>query len=502
MPSPSLIPTEPGFARSPFPGIADYGFLSDCETTALVAPGGSIEWMCLPRMDSASVFGSLLDRDAGKFRLGPAGVNVPTARRYLPGTMVLETSWGTKGGWIIVRDALLIGPWHHSDDRSNTHRRAPTDYDADHVLLRTVRCVNGEVQLSLVCEPAFDYGRTRGRWDYAGSDYHDVAVTGARRPRAAPGERPQPRHRGPARHRAAPDEGGRAGLLRAVLDRAPGAAHVRGRLRPARLDRPPLAALARPRRVPRPPVAQRSAAQRAHAQGPHLRADRRGDRRRHHLAAGDAGRRAQLGLPLHVDPRRHVRALGPLHAGVRLGGERLLLLRGRRRRGRAGPAPDHVRHRRPRRAARADPRPPLGLRERTPGPDRQRRPLPGPARRVGRGARLGLPAHQVARLPAGTRVAAPGPAGRGRDRQLARPRPRHLGGARRPEALHLVEAHVLGRARPRRAARRAARGLGPRDAVARASPTRSTPTSASTRSTSGACSPSTTTRPRSTRRCC
>ena len=178
MPSPSLIPTQPGFARSPFPGIADYGFLSDCETTALVAPGGSIEWMCLPRMDSASVFGSLLDRDAGKFRLGPAGVNVPAARRYLPGTMVLETSWGTKGGWIIVRDALLIGPWHHSDHRSDTHRRAPTDYDADHVLLRTVRCVNGEVQLSLVCEPAFDYGRTRGHWDYAGSDYHDVAVKG------------------------------------------------------------------------------------------------------------------------------------------------------------------------------------------------------------------------------------------------------------------------------------------------------------------------------------
>jgi GH15 family glucan-1,4-alpha-glucosidase len=165
-----------GFARSPFPAIADYGFLSDCEATALVAPGGGVEWMCLPRMDSPSVFGSLLDRDAGTFRLWPAGVHVPAARRYLPGTMILETSWGTRGGWIIVRDALLIGPWHHSDDRSNTHRRAPTDYDAEHVLLRTVRCVNGEVQLSLVCEPVFDYGRTPGRWEYAGDDYHDVVV--------------------------------------------------------------------------------------------------------------------------------------------------------------------------------------------------------------------------------------------------------------------------------------------------------------------------------------
>jgi GH15 family glucan-1,4-alpha-glucosidase len=165
-----------GFARSPFPAIADYAFLSDCETTALVAPSGSVEWMCLPRMDSPSIFGAILDRDAGLFRLGPAGVQVPAARRYLPGTMVLETSWGTRGGWIIVRDVLLIGPWHHEHDRSHTHRRAPTDYDADHVLLRTVRCVNGEVQLSLACEPAFDYGRVRSRWEYAGDDYHEVVV--------------------------------------------------------------------------------------------------------------------------------------------------------------------------------------------------------------------------------------------------------------------------------------------------------------------------------------
>ena len=69
--------------------------------------------------------------------------------------MVLETSWGTRGGWMVVRDVLLIGPWHHANDRSHTHRRTPTDYDADHVLLRTVRCVNGEVQLGLACEPVF-----------------------------------------------------------------------------------------------------------------------------------------------------------------------------------------------------------------------------------------------------------------------------------------------------------------------------------------------------------
>ena len=165
-------PTTTGLTRSPFPAIADYGFLSDCETTALVAPDGSVEWMCLPRIDSPSVFGALLDRDAGWFRLGPTGVKVPAGRRYLPGTMVLETSWGTKGGWVVVRDALLIGPWHHQSDRSRTHTRTPTDYDADHVLLRTVRCVNGEAQLGLACEPVFDYGLTRARWEYRGDDYH------------------------------------------------------------------------------------------------------------------------------------------------------------------------------------------------------------------------------------------------------------------------------------------------------------------------------------------
>jgi GH15 family glucan-1,4-alpha-glucosidase len=161
---------------SAFPPIAEYGFLSDCETCALVAPNSNIEWLCLPRFDSPSVFGALLDRDAGTFKLTPADVEVPAARRYLPGTMVLETSWGTSGGWIIVRDLLLIGPWHHERDRSHTHRRAPTDYDSDHVLLRTVRCVNGEVQVLLDCEPVFDYGGLSAEWEYTGPGYHEVVA--------------------------------------------------------------------------------------------------------------------------------------------------------------------------------------------------------------------------------------------------------------------------------------------------------------------------------------
>src|ERR1700712_4188588 len=163
--------------HSPFPPIADYGFLSDCESTALVSPGGNVEWMCLPRMDSPSVFGALLDRGAGGFRRGPADMAVPVARRSLPGTMVIETSWGTPTGWIIVRDALLIGPWHHEDDRSKTYRRTPSDYEAEHIFLRTIRCASGEVQTTMDCEPVFDYGRTHASWEYTGEGYYQGVAT-------------------------------------------------------------------------------------------------------------------------------------------------------------------------------------------------------------------------------------------------------------------------------------------------------------------------------------
>jgi GH15 family glucan-1,4-alpha-glucosidase len=159
------------YGGSPFPPIAEYGFLSDCETGALVAPSGNVEWMCAPRFDSPSVFGAILDRDAGGFRLGPADVMVPAARRYLPGTMVLETSWATSTGWMIVRDVMLIGPWRAEESRSRSQRRAPTDYDAEHILLRMVRCVNGEVQLVMDCEPRFEYGRVFGNWTYTGEGY-------------------------------------------------------------------------------------------------------------------------------------------------------------------------------------------------------------------------------------------------------------------------------------------------------------------------------------------
>ena len=145
----ALPAPEPYYAgttlRNPFPPIADYAFLSDCETTCLISSAGSVEWLCVPRPDSPSVFGAILDRGAGHFRLGPYGVSVPAARRYLPGSLILETTWQTHTGWLNVRDALVMGPWHDLETRSRTHRRTPMDWDAEHILLRTVRCVSGTV---------------------------------------------------------------------------------------------------------------------------------------------------------------------------------------------------------------------------------------------------------------------------------------------------------------------------------------------------------------------
>ena len=127
-------------APSPFPPIADYGFLSDCHTGALVAPDGAIDWLCIPSFDAPSVFGSLLDRRAGFFRFAPFGINHPPARAYEPGTNVLVTTWRTPSGWIVVRDALTMGPREHPDSIT-PHTRPPADDDADHMLVRTVECL-------------------------------------------------------------------------------------------------------------------------------------------------------------------------------------------------------------------------------------------------------------------------------------------------------------------------------------------------------------------------
>ena len=177
-PTISLPPHDtPLTGGSPFPPIADYAFLSDCHTCALLAPDGSIEWMGVPRFDSPSIFGALLDRRAGLFRVGPFGLVVPLSVRYVPGTMVLETTWLTPSGWLVVRDGLTIGEWHDDHADETTHTRPPTDYDADHMLVRVIECVQGSVQVEVVCEPIFDYGREPALWELRGSDWGAAEAT-------------------------------------------------------------------------------------------------------------------------------------------------------------------------------------------------------------------------------------------------------------------------------------------------------------------------------------
>jgi GH15 family glucan-1,4-alpha-glucosidase len=144
-----------------FPPIGSYGFLSDCHTSALVSFSGSVEWLCLPRFDSPSAFAALLDRGAGHFRLAPRGVVVPISRRYEPGTLIVETTWVTDTGWVVIHDALTIAEWAELDGAGS---RPDTAHDSDHSLLRTMTCVDGEVEMEMECLPRFGYGLQGAVW--------------------------------------------------------------------------------------------------------------------------------------------------------------------------------------------------------------------------------------------------------------------------------------------------------------------------------------------------
>jgi GH15 family glucan-1,4-alpha-glucosidase len=163
---------------STFPPIADYGFLSNCEQSCLIAPDGSVEWLCLPRPDSPSVFGALLDRAAGLFRFGPGNAHVPQHRRYVPGTMVLETTWQTPTGWLVVQDFLAMGPVQQKGRRPDYHR-APADFGAVGALVRVATCISGRVEVVVNCGPLFNYGRSGGTWGYQGDGYDAMSLTPA-----------------------------------------------------------------------------------------------------------------------------------------------------------------------------------------------------------------------------------------------------------------------------------------------------------------------------------
>jgi alpha,alpha-trehalase len=147
------IAMEPATAvgANGFRPIASYGLLSDCNSAALAGSDGSIDWLCLPRFDSPAVFARILDPDAGHWSLRPAG-EFTTERRYLPGTLVLETTFTTETGSVTLRDALAVAEGQRGHDLG---------LDTPHELLRSVEGASGTVELAMELAPRPEYGLVR-----------------------------------------------------------------------------------------------------------------------------------------------------------------------------------------------------------------------------------------------------------------------------------------------------------------------------------------------------
>src|SRR5919201_6319230 len=128
--------------------IADYGLLADCNSAALVARDGSIDWLCLPRYDSPSVFGRILDPAAGHWSIRPIEA-FTSERRYLPGTLVLETTFTTNSGSVRLIDAMSF---------AEGQRGHELGLDVPHELLRLVEGVSGQVELAMELTPRPEYG--------------------------------------------------------------------------------------------------------------------------------------------------------------------------------------------------------------------------------------------------------------------------------------------------------------------------------------------------------
>jgi GH15 family glucan-1,4-alpha-glucosidase len=128
--------------------IADYALLSDRHSAALVARDGSVDWLCMPRFDSGSVFGRLLGEEAGHWSIRPAVAGEIT-RRYLDGTMVVETTFETPSGTLVGRDALAMGGGNRGHDLGK---------DVPHLLVRALTCTRGEVDVEIEYAPRPEYG--------------------------------------------------------------------------------------------------------------------------------------------------------------------------------------------------------------------------------------------------------------------------------------------------------------------------------------------------------
>ena len=134
-----------------FRPIADYGLLADCTSAALVSRSGSIDWLCLPRFDSPAVFTRLLDPGAGHWSITPVE-DFEVTRRYLPGTLVIETTFSTASGTVRLTDALAFPQGQRGHDLGK---------DAQHELLRSVEGVEGTVELRFELAPRPEYGLVR-----------------------------------------------------------------------------------------------------------------------------------------------------------------------------------------------------------------------------------------------------------------------------------------------------------------------------------------------------
>jgi GH15 family glucan-1,4-alpha-glucosidase len=128
--------------------IADYALLSDCRSAALVSRAGSIDWLCFPRFDGPAVFARLLDAQGGHWSIQPAGP-FQVNRRYLPGTMVLETTFQTATGSVVLLDAMAIRRNEGGHDLG---------LDSPGILLRSLTCKSGSVELVLEYAPRPEYG--------------------------------------------------------------------------------------------------------------------------------------------------------------------------------------------------------------------------------------------------------------------------------------------------------------------------------------------------------
>src|SRR3954447_16157663 len=128
--------------------IGDYALLADCNSAALVSRGGSIDWLCLPRYDSSAIFARLLGADAGHWSIRPAA-DYEVERRYLPGTLVLETTFTTEMGRVRLLDAFAF---------AEGQRGHELGHDAPHEILRHVEPLEGRVEMVMELAPRPEYG--------------------------------------------------------------------------------------------------------------------------------------------------------------------------------------------------------------------------------------------------------------------------------------------------------------------------------------------------------